>query len=151
VWPDPRQLRHRLTYASITTATLLNKRGLSTILPERASLSINHSSQIGGRIFSYSLLPSRAEGDIPNVVKLSITLTSEMAGMVKQAVRSGEYASSSEVIREALRLWRDHQQARAQEIEALRRAWDEGIASGPSTRTVAEIMAEGRARLEKQG
>ena len=73
---------------------------------------------------------------MPNVEKLSIALTSEMAGMVKQAVRSGEYASSSEVIREALRLWRDHQQARAQEIEALRRAWDEGIASGPSTRTV---------------
>jgi antitoxin ParD1/3/4 len=87
---------------------------------------------------------------MPNVEKLSIALTSEMAGMVKQAVRSGEYASSSEVIREALRLWRDHQQARAQEIEALRRAWDEGISSGPSTRTVAEIMAEGRARLERQ-
>lgn len=86
-----------------------------------------------------------------NVEKLSIALTPEMAGMVKQAVRSGEYASSSEVIRDALRLWRDHQQARAQEIETLRRAWNEGIASGPSTRTVAEIMAEGHARLEQQG
>lgn len=86
-----------------------------------------------------------------NVEKLSIALTPEMAGMVKQAVRSGEYASSSEVIREALRLWRDHQQARAQEIEALRRAWGEGVASGPSSRTVAEIIAEGRARLNQQG
>lgn len=86
-----------------------------------------------------------------NVEKLSIALTPEMAGMVKQAVRSGEYASSSEVIREALRLWRDHQQARAQEIEALRRTWGEGIASGPSSRTVPEIIAEGRARLNQQG
>ncbi|UEM25436.1 type II toxin-antitoxin system ParD family antitoxin (plasmid) [Skermanella mucosa] len=86
-----------------------------------------------------------------NVEKLSIALTPEMAGMVKQAVRSGEYASSSEVIREALRLWRDHQQARTQEVEALRRAWGEGVASGPSSRTVTEIIAEGRARLNQQG
>jgi antitoxin ParD1/3/4 len=35
---------------------------------------------------------------MPNVEKLSIALTSEMAGMVKQAVRSGEYASSSRAI-----------------------------------------------------
>lgn len=95
-------------------------------------------------------VPYRAGDDMANVEKLGIALTPETAGMVKQAVRTGEYASSSEVIRDALRLWCDHQQARAQEIETLRRAWNEGIASGPSTRTIAEIMAEGRARLEKQ-
>ena len=43
-----------------------------------------------------------------NVEKLSITLTTEMAAAPAYAVASGEYASASEVIREALRLWRAH-------------------------------------------
>jgi antitoxin ParD1/3/4 len=41
-----------------------------------------------------------------NVEKLSIALTAEMAAMVRQAVESGEYASSSEVVRDALRDWK---------------------------------------------
>lgn len=40
------------------------------------------------------------------VKKLSIALTPEMADEVWMAVKSGEYANSSEVIREALRDWR---------------------------------------------
>lgn len=35
--------------------------------------------------------------------KMSITLPSDMADMVKDKVRAGEYASDSEVIREGLR------------------------------------------------
>ena len=65
-----------------------------------------------------------------NVEKLSIALTPEMATMVREAVRTGEYATTSEVIREALRLWKADQQARALEIEELRRLWREGIESG---------------------
>lgn len=41
-----------------------------------------------------------------SVEKLSIALTHEMADEVRAAVDSGDYASSSEVIREALRDWR---------------------------------------------
>jgi predicted nucleotidyltransferase len=40
------------------------------------------------------------------VEKVSIALTSDMAATVRGAVASGEYASSSEVVREALREWR---------------------------------------------
>ncbi|WP_191057707.1 ribbon-helix-helix domain-containing protein, partial [Geminicoccus harenae] len=36
--------------------------------------------------------------------KLSITLPHDMAAMIRGKVRTGAYASSSEVIREALRL-----------------------------------------------
>ena len=38
------------------------------------------------------------------VEKLSIALTPEQATLVRQVVESGEYASSSEVIRDALRV-----------------------------------------------
>jgi antitoxin ParD1/3/4 len=40
---------------------------------------------------------------MPNVEKVSIALTPEMAAVVRQAVESGEYASNSEIVREALR------------------------------------------------
>ena len=38
-----------------------------------------------------------------NVEKISVALPPDMVGLVRKAVESGDYASSSEVIREALR------------------------------------------------
>ena len=64
------------------------------------------------------------------VEKLSIALTPEMAKEVRMAVKSGEYASSSEVIREALRDWRRKRAFQDQEIEELRSLWREGVESG---------------------
>jgi antitoxin ParD1/3/4 len=80
-----------------------------------------------------------------DIEKVSIALTTELANRVRAAVKSGDYASSSEVIRDALRDWCDRQDER----DRLRRLWDEGIASGFSEhrRTAAEINAEGRRRL----
>ena len=40
------------------------------------------------------------------VEKLSIALTSELTADIRQAVSTGEYASTSEVIRDALRAWK---------------------------------------------
>lgn len=86
-----------------------------------------------------------------NVEKVSVALTREMARAVRRAVESGEYASASEVIRDALRLWRAQQVARAGEVEELRQAWREGIESGPATPLdFAEIKAQGRAALAKE-
>ena len=39
--------------------------------------------------------------------KRSITLSSELATAVDEAVATGEYASASEVVRDALRLWKE--------------------------------------------
>lgn len=38
--------------------------------------------------------------------RITITLTTEIAALVRGAVETGDYASSSEIIREALRDWR---------------------------------------------
>ncbi|HEX4890213.1 MAG TPA: type II toxin-antitoxin system ParD family antitoxin [Alphaproteobacteria bacterium] len=65
------------------------------------------------------------------VEKISIALTQDMASLVRQAVESGEYASNSEVIRDALRDWKIKRSMREKYIEELRRLWDEGIKSGP--------------------
>jgi antitoxin ParD1/3/4 len=88
---------------------------------------------------------------VQNVEKLSIALTPEMAAAVRHAVASGEYASASEVIREALRLWKAHQAAREREVEELRRIWREGLESGPATPLdFAEIKAQGRSVLARE-
>ena len=62
--------------------------------------------------------------------KVSIALSSDLLKAVRSAVDSGRYASSSEVVREALREWQVRQPLRDAEIERLRRAWAEGNESG---------------------
>ncbi len=68
---------------------------------------------------------------MPGTEKMSITLTPELAALVNEAVATGDYASTSEVIREALRDWRLKQLARRQQVQDIRRLWEEGIQSGP--------------------
>jgi antitoxin ParD1/3/4 len=67
-----------------------------------------------------------------NVQKVSVALTPEMIAMLKDAVDTGEYTSTSEVVRDALRTWKAHRTAHEMNAEELRRLWKEGIASGPS-------------------
>jgi len=82
------------------------------------------------------------------VAKLSIALTPEMARLVRNAVDSGEYASGSEVIREALREWRMRRSLSPQDRNELARLWREGIESGPGRpANMAEIKREARRRL----
>lgn len=62
--------------------------------------------------------------------RLSIALPAPMADAVRRAVEDGEYASTSEVIRDALRLWELRRHMRERDLELLRRHWDDGKASG---------------------
>ena len=83
-----------------------------------------------------------------NVAKLSIALTLDMAATVRQAVESGDYASASEVIREALREWKRKRGVDREIVEELRRLWQEGLDSGPSAPLDMDaIRREARARL----
>ncbi len=82
------------------------------------------------------------------VAKLSIALTPDMADEVRTAVKSGDYASSSEVIREALREWRRKRTLQNQEIMELRGLWHEGLGSGEGQyRSMEEIKQAARKRL----
>jgi antitoxin ParD1/3/4 len=49
---------------------------------------------------------------MPTVEKISIALPSEMVKWIREAVDSGEYASASEVVRDALRIWKRERNAR---------------------------------------
>jgi antitoxin ParD1/3/4 len=74
--------------------------------------------------------------------QLSITLPNEMADALRERVRSGEYASESEVIREGLRaLW-----ARDQAVEAwlqgeVAQAYDALVAEPSRGLSAAELRA----------
>ena len=59
--------------------------------------------------------------------KISIALPPEMVAIVRSAVATGEYASSSEVIRDALRDWKHKRSLREQGIAELRKVWLEAL------------------------
>lgn len=61
---------------------------------------------------------------------LTISLTPKQAARLQDAVENGGYASNSEIVREALRLWEHREELRALELAQLKRAYDEGMASG---------------------
>lgn len=56
----------------------------------------------------------------------SILLTPYYEKLIAKGVKSGEYSSASEVVREALRLWAE----RAEKKKALKKAIQEGLDSG---------------------
>ena len=63
--------------------------------------------------------------------KISVAITREQHAKIKAAIDRGDYASTSEVIRTALREWELKEEMRRLEGERIARLWDEGIASGP--------------------
>lgn len=86
------------------------------------------------------------------VEKLSVALTPELAAKVRQVIESGDYASTSEVIRVAIRDWAERRELRAAKLAELRAVVDQGLASGiaPRRRSAEEIIADGRRRLDER-
>ena len=87
------------------------------------------------------------------VEKLSIALTPEMAAMVREAVAGGEYASASEVVREALRGWRVHKAEQAGALSQMRNLVAAGVKDIEDGRVSdfdpEEIKIMGRKQLAK--
>ena len=57
---------------------------------------------------------------MPAAEKISITLTPEMNRVIKQRVDAGDFASSSELIREALRVWQKREDEHQEKLAAIR-------------------------------
>lgn len=65
------------------------------------------------------------------IERLTVTMPVEMAARVRAIVETGDYASASEVVREALREWSRRRDAEQRDLEALRDAVRFGDTSGP--------------------
>jgi antitoxin ParD1/3/4 len=87
---------------------------------------------------------------MPDIEKVSVALTGEQVTNLKAAVESGEYATTSEAIREALREWQWKREVRGKEIERLRKAWEEGKTSGISNLTSEENLALARQKVKSR-
>lgn len=88
--------------------------------------------------------------ETPGVERITVAITREMAHMVKGVVQSGDYASASEVVRDALRLWKEHQKAREREVMELRRLWQEAEDSGAAEDGTA-VFERLRNRYDRRG
>jgi antitoxin ParD1/3/4 len=67
---------------------------------------------------------------MPDVQKVSIALTGEQISSLKAAVETGEYATTSEIVREAIRDWQFKRELRQKDLKRLRQLWDQGKESG---------------------
>ena len=85
------------------------------------------------------------------IERLTITLPADMAAIVRGAVEGGDYASSSEVVREALRDWKTKRAIQLKEMESLKADIDRGLADLAEGRVkdfdAARIIERGRKLL----
>lgn len=88
-----------------------------------------------------------------SIERMTITMPSDMAAVVKAAVDGGDYASTSEVVREALREWKLKRVVQVQELAALKADIDKGLADVAAGRVrsfdKSKIIARGRKLLAK--
>ena len=81
--------------------------------------------------------------------RVTVGLPVDLSEAVDHAIKSGEYTNASEVILDALKLWkegREHFGLSDQQIGAL---WDAGIASGPGRfASIDELIRVAEARAK---
>ena len=68
------------------------------------------------------------EPPVSTIERMTITMPADMAAVIKAAVDSGDYASTSEVVRDALREWKMKRAIQLLEIAALKTDIDKGLA-----------------------
>ena len=77
-----------------------------------------------------------------NVERLTIALSAELASLVRSAVEAGDYASSSEVVRDALRDWKHKRSLQDLELDAMRAEVEKGLQDMRSgqTKTAKDVF-----------
>ena len=79
---------------------------------------------------------------------MNVSLTTELEKFVSAKVDSGRYNSASEVVREALRLLEEHDQARAAQLSGFNRELGRRLETLDHGQHVSP--AEARARLKRK-
>jgi antitoxin ParD1/3/4 len=74
---------------------------------------------------------------MPSESSMNVSLTSELHRYVQSRVRSGQYASASEVVREGLRMLQQHDADRKVAVAELRRQ----IAAGEQAAERGEVVS----------
>ncbi|SEK62638.1 ribbon-helix-helix domain-containing protein [Xaviernesmea oryzae] len=83
---------------------------------------------------------------------LNIAVTVEQASVIKDAIETGAYANSSEIIGEALEDWAEKRRFESLDPQKLRRLWAEGKASGDAYPADFDaLLDEARGALSSSG
>jgi len=83
--------------------------------------------------------------------KISITMTPEMLRLIRETVDAGEYASTSEVVRDAMRIWQRERQEHAERLNAIRARVHKSIDDPRPSLSADEAEAELRRFMDGQG
>jgi antitoxin ParD1/3/4 len=90
-------------------------------------------------------------GIMSEIERMTVTMPAEMAAAVKSAVDTGDYASTSEVVRAALRDWKMKRALQIEGLAALKADIDAGLADVAAGRVkdfdAARIVERGRKLL----
>ncbi len=78
---------------------------------------------------------------------MNISLTPELEHLVAEKVKTGRYASASEVIREGLRLLEEQEQLKLQRLASVRQKIDRGLEQLDKGQGI--LGSEARARLRR--
>jgi len=87
------------------------------------------------------------------MAQVTISLPDALKGWADARVADGRYKSTGDYVRDLVRRDQEAEQRKSAEVERLRAALDEGLASGPAVDgnfDVADIVRRGRARLEAE-
>jgi antitoxin ParD1/3/4 len=80
------------------------------------------------------------------IERLSITLPAEMARMIRARVEDGAYATTSEVIRDALRLWQEREELHRMRGERARAVLREAVDDPRPSVAFEEVIREPESR-----
>jgi antitoxin ParD1/3/4 len=101
------------------------------------------------RLRSNNCSRSDGRGALSDIQKISVALTGAQLAALRAVVENGEYATTSEVVREAVRDWQMKRELRQEDIKRLRQLWDEGKASGDAGPVdFGQLRLDARSRLE---
>jgi len=90
-----------------------------------------------------------------NAEKVSVTMTADMMQVIRESVAAGEYATTSEAMRDAVRVWQRQRVEDAERLEAIRarvqRSLDDPRPNLTSTQAHDRLEALYAQRKEKLG
>jgi antitoxin ParD1/3/4 len=84
------------------------------------------------------------------IERMTVALPIEMAVIIRNAVESGDYASSSEVFRDAIRDWKIKRQLQQHEVEQMKLKVAQGLADlgAGKTKTADEVFTRLEAKYQ---
>ena len=79
--------------------------------------------------------------------RITVTMPEEMAAKLRAAVEAGEYATTSEIVRETVRAWADERDREEADNAAMRAILDKARASGRLS--ADEVFARVHQRIDE--